>query len=145
MQHLRPETGAEAGILRTLGTPLEKLTPLREHDQPRPQDPHRLIHLPHTTPPKMTRQPNDLVTHMAHFPQHTYFSELGPYQTGQPRGQFHIPDGAIPHGPMGYIVAIADECRRMGRWVYDIRTRTNGILITHCIRVGRGAMYRIEY
>ena len=40
--------------------------------------------------------------------QDTYFSELGPYQTGQPRGKFHIPDGAIPHGPMGYIVAIAD-------------------------------------
>ena len=38
----------------------------------------------------------------------TYFGELGPYQTGQPRGQFHVPDGAIPHGPMGYIVAIAD-------------------------------------
>jgi len=38
----------------------------------------------------------------------TYFSELGPYQMGQPRGKFHVPDGAIPHGPMGYIVAIAD-------------------------------------
>jgi len=38
----------------------------------------------------------------------TYFSELGPYQTGQPRGKFHVPDGAILHGPMGYIVAIAD-------------------------------------
>jgi len=25
----------------------------------------------------------------------TYFSELGSYQTGQPRGQFHVPDGAI--------------------------------------------------
>ena len=27
----------------------------------------------------------------------------------------------------------------MGRWIYDIRTRINGILIAHCIRVGRGA------
>jgi len=38
----------------------------------------------------------------------TYFSELGPYQTDQPRGQFHVPDGAIRCGPMGYIVAMAD-------------------------------------
>ena len=38
----------------------------------------------------------------------TYFSELGPYQMDQPRGQFHVPDGAIQRGPMGYIVAIAD-------------------------------------
>ena len=27
---------------------------------------------------------------------------------GQLRGQFHVPDGAIPYGPMEYIVAIAD-------------------------------------
>ena len=74
MQHLHPETGAEAGILRTLGTPLEKLTPLREYDQPRPQDPHWLIHLPRTTPPKTTHQPNDLVTHTAHFPQQSFAS-----------------------------------------------------------------------
>jgi hypothetical protein len=46
--------------------------------------------------------------------QSTYFSELGPYQTAQPRGQFPIPDGAIPCGPMGYIVAIPDGWAEVG-------------------------------
>ena len=37
----------------------------------------------------------------------------GLYQMGQLRGQFHIPDRAIRHGPMGYIVAIADGWAEM--------------------------------